>query len=163
MSGRWCTALPVPEEGWPPRISQTRRGGGRTHGATGCRAARCRSLLPQRGCACIFGEMANCEITVSSNIRTISRWRAASGLRGSRRHATVKHRGDQEDDSGDDRHVMQQIERAPNDRSGHVAGREKSRVKTVGASTKARKIRPPSQTTSESSIRKRRKDICGRL
>ena len=29
--------------------------------------------------ACIFGEMANCEITVSSNISTISRCRAASG------------------------------------------------------------------------------------
>jgi hypothetical protein len=31
--------------------------------------------------------------------------------------------------------------------------------KTVGASTKARKIRPPSQTTSDNSIKNRRNDM----
>jgi hypothetical protein len=33
--------------------------------------------------------------------------------------------------------------------------------KAVGASTNARKIRPPSQTTNESSMRKRRNDMRG--
>jgi hypothetical protein len=31
--------------------------------------------------------------------------------------------------------------------------------KTIGASTKARKINPPSQTTSDSSMKKRRNDM----
>src|ERR1039457_6196549 len=57
----------------------------------------------------------------------------------SRGHPAVDHGRNQKNNSGNDGHVVQQIERAAYDGSGHVAGREKSAQKSDGSFDECKK------------------------